>query len=77
MVEYQAHQCYQPLSHAVINGGMRIGEIPSPFYLLFGAMSCPGNGVLNKLQFAGWHGRCAAAPELLLRAHRGVPKHPA
>lgn len=68
MVEYQTHQCYQPLSHIVINEGMRIGEIPSQFYLLFGAMSCPGNGVLNKLQFAHRHGRCAAGPVLLFSA---------
>lgn len=76
MVGYQTQQCYQPLSHAVMNGGVGIAEIPSQFYLLFGAVSCPGNGVLNKLQFAVGMGDVEQAQGSCSEPHRGALKHP-
>lgn len=57
------------LSCKVINGGTRIGEIWSHFYLLFGTMPCPRRGAASKLQFAyqcPWQGctvgLCARLP---------------
>lgn len=39
MVEYQAHQCYQPLSHTVINGGCELVRYHHHF--IYCLVPCP------------------------------------
>lgn len=75
MAEYQTQPCYQPLSPAVINGGARIAQISSQFYLLFGAV-LSWKWSFKQIAVCSWHGGRGAGPGLLSEPYRGALKYP-